>query len=220
MTEPVHDTLARHALAPGGHAADSGYASAELLLAVRARGITLLAPLPPIAPHRPAPAGTPRTCSPSTGTASRSPAREARSEVGGPGPAAGDQLHPRPVRQGDLPALPGPGQSQIEFDTPSRPKPSPARTGAAATPSRRQPEPTDGLPSQIRDRDRVAENERRLSGPRSSPRRPARYRVAPPRARRLGPARRRSRPATPERCRHRRVSPPRGRTTTPPGPGR
>ena len=47
MTEPVHDTLARRGLRPGEHAADSGYASAELLLAARARGITLLAPLLP-----------------------------------------------------------------------------------------------------------------------------------------------------------------------------
>ena len=47
MTEPVHDTLAARGLPPGEHAADTGYASADLLLAARARGITLLAPLPP-----------------------------------------------------------------------------------------------------------------------------------------------------------------------------
>src|SRR5881398_2457074 len=47
MTEPVHAALARRGLTPGEHAADSGYASAELLLAARARGITLLAPLLP-----------------------------------------------------------------------------------------------------------------------------------------------------------------------------
>ena len=47
MTEPVHDALARRGLAPGEHALDSGYASGELLLAARARGITLLAPLLP-----------------------------------------------------------------------------------------------------------------------------------------------------------------------------
>jgi Transposase DDE domain len=47
MTEPVHHALARRGLAPGEHAADSGYASADLLLAARARGITLLAPLLP-----------------------------------------------------------------------------------------------------------------------------------------------------------------------------
>src|SRR5947199_427894 len=47
MTEPVHHALARRGLRPGEHAADSGYASAELLLAARARGITLLAPVPP-----------------------------------------------------------------------------------------------------------------------------------------------------------------------------
>jgi hypothetical protein len=39
--------LARRGLPPGEHAADSGYASADLLLAARARGITLLAPVPP-----------------------------------------------------------------------------------------------------------------------------------------------------------------------------
>src|SRR6266702_738340 len=47
MTEPVHATLARRGLTPGEHALDSGYASGELLLAARARGITLLAPLLP-----------------------------------------------------------------------------------------------------------------------------------------------------------------------------
>ena len=47
MTEPVHHALARRGLTPGEHAADSGYASGELLLAARARGITLLAPLLP-----------------------------------------------------------------------------------------------------------------------------------------------------------------------------
>jgi transposase len=47
MTEPVHDALAARGLPPGEHAADTGYASADLLLAARARGITLLAPLPP-----------------------------------------------------------------------------------------------------------------------------------------------------------------------------
>jgi len=47
MTEPVHDTLARRGLAPGEHAAAAGYASADPLLAARARGITLLAPVPP-----------------------------------------------------------------------------------------------------------------------------------------------------------------------------
>ena len=47
MTEPVHDMLARRGLRPGEHAADTGYASADLLLAARARGITLLAPVPP-----------------------------------------------------------------------------------------------------------------------------------------------------------------------------
>jgi transposase len=47
MTGPVHDALAARGLPPGEHAADTGYASADLLLAARARGITLLAPLLP-----------------------------------------------------------------------------------------------------------------------------------------------------------------------------
>jgi hypothetical protein len=45
MTGPVHDMLAAAGLLPGEHAADAGYASADLLLDARARGITLLAPL-------------------------------------------------------------------------------------------------------------------------------------------------------------------------------
>jgi hypothetical protein len=45
MTGPVHDMLAAAGLPPAEHAADAGYASADLLLDARARGITLLAPL-------------------------------------------------------------------------------------------------------------------------------------------------------------------------------
>jgi hypothetical protein len=45
MTEPVHDMLAAAGLTPAEHAADAGYAGADLLLDARARGITLLAPL-------------------------------------------------------------------------------------------------------------------------------------------------------------------------------
>jgi hypothetical protein len=47
MTEPVHGMLTAAGLAPGEHAADAGYISAELLLAARARGITLTGPLSP-----------------------------------------------------------------------------------------------------------------------------------------------------------------------------
>jgi transposase len=47
MTEPIHDRLTVRGLAPGEHAVDSGYTSVDLLLAARARGITLLGPLPP-----------------------------------------------------------------------------------------------------------------------------------------------------------------------------
>jgi hypothetical protein len=46
MTEPVHGTLDARGLLPGEHAVDAGYASGGLLLAARARGITLLTPLP------------------------------------------------------------------------------------------------------------------------------------------------------------------------------
>jgi transposase len=46
MTTPVHDLLDAAGLAPGEHAVDSGYTSADLLLGARARGITLLGPLP------------------------------------------------------------------------------------------------------------------------------------------------------------------------------
>jgi transposase len=45
MTEPIHDALAQAGLSPGEHAVDAGYTSADLLLAARARGITLLGPL-------------------------------------------------------------------------------------------------------------------------------------------------------------------------------
>ena len=45
MTGQVHDTLTARGLAPAEHTADSGYASGDLLLAARSRGITLLAPL-------------------------------------------------------------------------------------------------------------------------------------------------------------------------------
>jgi transposase len=45
MTEPVHDALDAAGLAPAEHAVDAGYASADLLVAARARGITLLGPL-------------------------------------------------------------------------------------------------------------------------------------------------------------------------------
>src|SRR5260370_207964 len=46
MTGPVHDLLAARDLTPGDHVTDSGYASADLLAAARARGITLIGPLP------------------------------------------------------------------------------------------------------------------------------------------------------------------------------
>jgi transposase len=45
MTEPVHDALAAARLTPAEHLADAGYVSADLLVAARARGITLTGPL-------------------------------------------------------------------------------------------------------------------------------------------------------------------------------
>ncbi len=45
MTGPVHDMLDAAGLLPGEHAVDAGYTSADLLLAARARGITLAGPL-------------------------------------------------------------------------------------------------------------------------------------------------------------------------------
>ena len=45
MTGPVHDMLAAAGLLPGEHAVDSGYTSADLLIAARQQGITLLGPL-------------------------------------------------------------------------------------------------------------------------------------------------------------------------------
>ena len=45
MTEPIHDMLDAAGLAPGEHVVDAGYTSADILLAARARGITLVGPL-------------------------------------------------------------------------------------------------------------------------------------------------------------------------------
>jgi transposase len=45
MTGRIHDVLDAAGLLPGEHAVDAGYTSADLLLAARARGITLLGPL-------------------------------------------------------------------------------------------------------------------------------------------------------------------------------
>ena len=45
MTAPIHQTLTETGLAPTEHAVDAGYTSADLLLAARAQGITLLGPL-------------------------------------------------------------------------------------------------------------------------------------------------------------------------------
>jgi hypothetical protein len=130
MTEPVHHALARRGLRPGEHAADSGYASADLLLAARARGITLLAPLLPDPSPQARSGGYAAamfridwehkqvTCPQGAVSSSR-----------GPGPQQGNQHHPGPVRQGDLPAVPGPGP--VHHRGPLRP---PARLPAPPDP--------------------------------------------------------------------------------------
>ena len=45
MTAPIHHTLTAADLTPAEHTVDAGYTSADLLLAARAQGITLLGPL-------------------------------------------------------------------------------------------------------------------------------------------------------------------------------
>jgi transposase len=47
MTATIHDSLSARRLIPDEHVVDAGYTSIELLLAARARGISLLGPLPP-----------------------------------------------------------------------------------------------------------------------------------------------------------------------------
>lgn len=45
MTEPIHDMLKARGLTPAEHAMDTGYISADLLIAARVRGIRLVGPL-------------------------------------------------------------------------------------------------------------------------------------------------------------------------------
>ena len=45
MTETIHDTLSAKGLTPAEHVVDAGYTSADIALAARARGITLVGPL-------------------------------------------------------------------------------------------------------------------------------------------------------------------------------
>jgi transposase len=47
MTQVIHDDLDRAGILPGEHVTDSGYASADLLVAARGQGIILLTPLLP-----------------------------------------------------------------------------------------------------------------------------------------------------------------------------
>jgi hypothetical protein len=83
MTAPVHDNLEASGLLPGEHAADSGYVSADLLVSSGCGASPCSARCWPVPPPRPGPVATPRTCSPSTGTAARPPARTARSAANG-----------------------------------------------------------------------------------------------------------------------------------------
>lgn len=53
MTDPVHDLLDAARLLPAEHAVDAGYASADLLIAARARSIALIGPRSPVAQHVP-----------------------------------------------------------------------------------------------------------------------------------------------------------------------
>ena len=130
MTEPVHAALARRGLPPGEHAADAGYASADLLLAARARGITLLAPVPPDSSPQARSGGYTAdmfaidwearqvTCPQGAVSSSWTPAR-----------SKGSEHHPGPVRHGDLPAVPGPGP--VHHRGPVRP---PARLASPPDP--------------------------------------------------------------------------------------
>ncbi|MET7892546.1 hypothetical protein [Streptomyces mirabilis] len=47
QTEPVHEGMARRALAPGEHLVEGGHTCAAITLAARAQGIDLIGPLPP-----------------------------------------------------------------------------------------------------------------------------------------------------------------------------
>jgi len=130
MTEPVHHALARRGLPPGEHAADSGYASADLLLAARARGITLLAPVPPDSSPQARSGGYAAamftidwenkqvTCPEGQVSSSWTPAR-----------SKGTNIIMARVRHGDVPAVPGPGP--VHHRGPLRP---PARLPAPPDP--------------------------------------------------------------------------------------
>ena len=128
MTEPVHHALARRGLPPGEHTADSAVCQRRPAAAARARGITLLAPVPPDSSPQARSGGYAAamftidweskqvTCPQGSVSSSWTPARSK-------GPT-----HPGPVRQGDLPAVPGPGPVH------HRAAPPPARLPAPPDP--------------------------------------------------------------------------------------
>src|SRR6185369_2710845 len=109
MTEPVHHALARRGLPPGEHAADSGYASADLLLAARARGITLLALVPPDSSPQARSGGYAAAMFTIDWENKQVTCPKARYPAPGPRPAARERTSSWPVRQGDLRPVPGPG---------------------------------------------------------------------------------------------------------------
>ena len=135
MTEPVHDTLARRGLAPGEHAVDTGYASADLLLAARARGITLLAPLlPDSSPQARSGGYTADMFTIDWDSKQVTCPQGAVIQLLDPGPQQGNQHHHGPVRQGRpaAPARPGPG---------APPRSAPAASSASATARSTRPSP-------------------------------------------------------------------------------
>ena len=142
MTEPVHDALARRGLTPGEHAADTGYASADLLLAARARGITLLAPVPPDSSPQARSGGYAAAMFPSTGRTSRSPARKAPCPVPGPRPAARGPTSswPGSPRRPASRARPGPS-------APPRSAPAASSASVPARSTRPSPPPAPSRPA-------------------------------------------------------------------------
>ena len=139
MTEPVHDALARRGLRPGEHAADTGYASADLLLAARARGITLLAPvLPDSSPQARSGGYTADMFAIDWENKQVTCPQGAGQQFLDPGPQQGNQHHHRPVRQGDLRTVPGPGpvHHRGPLRPPARLPPPPGPRGPHRRPRR------------------------------------------------------------------------------------
>ena len=143
MTEPVHDALARRGLTPGEHAADSGYASGELLLAARARGITLLAPLlPDSSPQARSGGYTADMFTIDWDARQVTCPQGAVSAVPGPRPAAREPASSSPgsPRRPASRARPGPG-------APPRSAPAASSASVPAGSTRRSPPPAPSRPA-------------------------------------------------------------------------